>query len=770
MKKIRIYLIIILLTGLVFTGKSQGFDVNGVVYSDLQKTPVENAYCIGYQGNLLCITDSLGRFSFTTQHDQIILKIKHIGFLEQAINLTHDTTIQIILNSKEIDGVEIISEDLSHKEIISGKISLTGKQIKNIPQVLGEVDVVKSLAQLPGVGQSSIGQSVMYIRGGERYGNQFLIDGIPFYNITHGFGFISMIDGNNIENINFYKGAFPSKYGGFSASITDIKTIDGNRNKIKGTFSPGLMKSKLTIEGPINEKLTFVLSLRTTHINYFLKRYYMTKQNIATSSSFKYNFFDINSKICFYPTDKHKIQILNFSSSNIYTLNYHHYEEYPIVFSTEETQFRTNNQTSAIKHQWFLRENKTLTTSLYFNSFKNSDIRHKENNMDHPLLVTDSEFHTNISSINLTSDYTSQSNQQHKHSFGFRISKSHQDPLVLNQLDVHQEKDSTEYVMKEDRINCIEGNVFIDEEYKPTSTFAIRAGARFNLFYNEKTFLNLEPRISVKYELNDSISIKAGYAFINQYIRTLDPIIQGLSNDIFLIAGNEIDPIQVNLLSAGVHGSSLSNKLEWSMEAYYKLLSNVSYIDYVLPSEFTKRDLYKELKVNGSGKSMGVEFYIRYKTSKKLSTSLAYTLSRTTYQFDNFNKGKSFLSNNDRTHNISITGSYKISDSKKINILWNLSSGTPFTVPAGFVPAIDSQNGYYVNNGINNRRLPFYHRMDVSYTKEWYSQNGLRKEMCFSVFNTYANPATVLMFFNFGTFTRADLLVFIPSITYKVNF
>ncbi len=751
-------------------GFSQSYTLSGQLIGAETNDAVSSAHCYDKTSNKRAITNSYGHFKLELPAGKHTILFSHVAYKNDTleIDLKQDTLIQSYLFPREIAGVEIVSNQPIHKQVILGKLNLSPQEIKSIPTTFGEVDIFKSIAQLPGVTTNNNGQSGIFVRGGGRYGNQVLIDNIPVYSLSHGFGFISMFDDNVISDLDFYKGGFPARYGDFTSSLINIHIKEGNKEKIHGEVSPGLIKSKFMLNGPIGKKLNFIVAARTTNMNPIL--YFFNKIGGLTDSNddFKYNFYDVNAKLSYNPNTKHKVwlNILN-SKNRLKTIQ----NLFSPMNDENEVENGMYSRMLALQHFWFYNSNITINNSISWTGFRNNLFNKYSENYSSPFLNEEiSDFNTSISSINTKSRISISYFTNHQLQIGLKGQFYDYKPIKSTYKNlINGEIVSFKGIESESR-RSQNFAVFLEDEYMPNHKLSINGGIRLNLFTSDKTYLNFEPRISLRHELSENLSYKVSYADINQNFRSLDASFQGIGNEIYLMTDSVYKPVRARIAAAGFFGYLPKAKLEWSAELYYKHLNNISYIKYLSSFEFIETPLNEKVHNSGIGKSYGLEVFMKYNPGKRVLLSLSYTLSRSTTQLPTFNKGLRFVNNQDRTHDISLSGTYKLNKNKHLNFLWVFNSGTPITLPIGYIPNNEYQNAHYIYGENNNQRLPPYHRLDISYTANWVSKRGWEKSVTLSLYNAYIRVNPVYIYFKNNKVKKKDNLFVLPSISYTIKF
>ncbi|NOY36428.1 MAG: TonB-dependent receptor [Chlorobi bacterium] len=334
-----------------------------------------NVFCPGILSGTT--TNSYGFYSITLPAGEYKITYSFIGYQSsvQKVSLSKDVRLDINLEpSLELDEVTVTAErNRAVESTQMSTIHIPVKQIKKIPALLGEVDLIKAIQLLPGVQSGTEGASGLYVRGGGPDQNLILLDGTPVYNVSHLFGFFSVFNTDAVNNIELIKGGFPARYGGRLSSVLDISLKEGNMKKIKGTGSLGIISAKFTIEGPVvKDKTSFIVSARRTYLDYLVQPFIRTLGDEDPNTSQGYFFYDLNAKI------NHKFSFKDRLYLSVYTGTDKFYRRrkpytylYDGVYYTDESKsdLGWGNITAALRwnHQFTgkLFSNTTFTYSHY---------------------------------------------------------------------------------------------------------------------------------------------------------------------------------------------------------------------------------------------------------------------------------------------------------------------------------------------------------------------------------------------------------------------
>ncbi len=726
------------------------------------------------------ISNAFGFYSITLPKGNYTIEISYIGYLNEKrnIELTKDQKLNQILsfNSQILGEVTIQSNEqleLLEKSQMS-KIIINPKTLATLPEFAGEVGLVKSLQTLPGIKTHSDGSAFFFVRGGNKDQNLILIDDAPIYNPAHLFGYYSVIIPDVAKEISIYKADMPIEKGDRLSSVIDIRTKDGNMKKfeINGVLNP--LMYRFSVEGPIKkEKASFYTSFRHSNFKWLYKQ-------VAPQGDIY--MLDFNAKL--------NVQINK--NNRIY---------YSIFYGKDNLINEANTDRGGIKWSNFastFRWNHIFGRKL----FSNATIYGSQYN--YALLTGPTEWVSEIGNLNINYDLTYYSQPQTTFKFGINQSYHWFNPGNLTQVEnysffpVVQKSQSRKTVFYTNGEHDLSekwsvklgfrlpiwtntGPTIVyqfDSSYQVSDTLIIQDKERF------KTFVNFDPRISIKFKVDSSSSIKFSYGIYHQYIQMLSNTISPFSSfEVWLPSGTNIEPQRADQLALGYVKYIRKANLELNAEIYYKFLRNQ--IDYTPHANLLLNPLIEGELRFGEGKSYGFELLLR-RTKGRLSGWISYTYSRTLQTINGLNNNQEFPAFYDRPHDFAIYLSYNLSKRVNISANWIYYTGSAITTPISFY----SYNGYTVPlyGNKNNDRLPDYHRLDLALSWQLNKEidHKFKHNLTFAIYNFYNQHNPVSVNFNkietrdgnyvvpanlFGTSelmnSQKYLLGIMPSITYK---
>jgi hypothetical protein len=684
----------------------------------------------------------------------------------------------------QLEVVEITAEKSRQiaQESQMSTIDIPIAQIKQVPALLGETDVLKALQLLPGVQSGGEGQNGLYIRGGSPDQNLILLDGVPVYNASHLFGFFSVFNADAIKDVKLVKGGFPARYGGRLSSVLEINMKEGNANKFTGQGSIGLVASKLTLEGPISDKTSFLVSGRRTYIDVLARPFIKSSfSNDGLEGGTGYFFHDINAKV------NHKLSENDRLYLSIYTgldkFYYNEKEKDTNISDFTNSALSWGNQTAALRwnHLWNqkLFSNTTFTFSNY--GLTVASEFGTEYKSEDELESISLDYQSGIRDFGLKIDFDYLPDPDHFIRFGVGLIHHLFKPGNFDLKEIDTEEDYFfDLTVGQENVNALEVQMYVEDDWRINDKIKINLGAHLSGFYVDKTFYpSFQPRLSGRYLLSDDSSIKASFSTMRQYIHLLAFDGIGLPTDLWLPSTASVKPQDSYQFALG-YAKELSKSYELSVEAYYKKMTNL--IAYKEGSGLFEFSDWQSRITQGDGRSYGAEVFFQ-KRQGRLTGWLGYTLSWTNRIFEELNFGNTFPYRYDRRHDISAVGQYKLSDRINISGTWIYGTGNAVTLASGqYTAAID--NGQYNNyeqvnfyESRNNFRMGAYHRLDVGINFVKKKKNHTRT-WSFGAYNTYARKNPFFIFDDIDyvngervyVLKQASLFPLIPYFNYAFQF
>lgn len=810
MKHLRLILFLLTLaTSPIQMLQAQRYTISGTIIDEETGETLIGATVMDTRSGKGTVTNINGRYSLTLKGDSVALKITYVGYTPQhkRLLLKSNQTLNFKLKaSTELKEVVITAERVNgHIASQMSAIEIPVEQLKAVPVLFGEADIVKAIQLLPGVQSGSDGGGGMYVRGGGPDENLFLLDGVPLYNVNHLGGFFSAFNADAVKNVTLYKGSFPARFGGRLSSVLDVTTNNGNDKEIHGNASIGFISAKLNVEGPIvKEKTTFNLSARRTYADVLLqplvKR--IAERNDADINA-GYYFYDLNAKLTHMFNDR----------SRLYATFYLGDDDVYIRARTEsslaEDQYMLmdngwGNMVGSLRWNYVINPKLFLNLTGSFTRYKNDITVGIEkiamlNNGEKQVSTMDMDYHSNIKDLTLRADFTYMPNPDHDIQFGAYATRHWFSPTVMSaNVDYYDQIQMNEAwqmdtSIAEAMVMANEFVTFAEDDWTINNALKLNYGFHFsNFFVQGKLYPAFQPRLSGRLLLTDNLSLKAGYAYMTQYMHLLSTTSISLPSDLWVPVTKRVDPMKSHQWAAGLF-YKLEDIADFSVEGYYKRMDNLlEYKDG--NSGFGTISGWEDQVVCGRGWAYGVEF-LAQRNVGNLTGWIGYTWSRTMHLFDRegqeLNRKEAFPAKYDRRHDLSIVLSYKFSEQFDVSATWVFSSGNAATLAQEkYTVASDEPEDYdnpnlrssssiaYVSSR-NNFRMPNYHRADISANfHRKFSRKNMHRTFNISVYNLYNHKNPYIIYqssqFSYNGYKSAlvQLSIFpiLPSVAYTLYF
>jgi len=719
------------------------------------------------------VTNEYGFYSLTLAEANYNFIFSYIGYekLIKEVSLKSDVRTNIELSEGiQIQEVLITSkqEDKNVQSTEMSTISLPIENIKKLPALFGEVDILKSLQLLPGVQFGGEGNAGFYVRGGGADQNLILLDEANVYNSGHMLGFFSVFNSDAIKNTTLYKGGMPASYGGRLSSVVDIQMKEGNDKHFGAEGGIGLISSRFTVEGPIiNEKASFLFAGRRTYL-FDVIQPLLNSTNYAGTN---YYFYDFNTKFNYRFSDKDRLYISGYFGRDI------------LKFISTERDFKFRvpygNTTATVRWNHLFSDKLFMNLSGIYNVY---DFSFGGGQGDFQIDVA-----SGVRDYNIKLDFDYFPN--YKNQIGFGILATHH---RLSPNIAHATNGEINFASPLNPKYGLEYAAYIQDDIKWTTRLSTNIGLRATAFsqigpyvssvdstkYNSwdivKTFASFEPRLAVKYALSPVSSIKASVNPTTQYLHLVSNSSSTLPTDVWVPSSELVKPQRGIQYAAGYFRNFLSNEYEASVELYYKnMYDQIDYGEsYVnAPAEEVEKSF-----VFGEGRSYGAEFFLR-KSQGKLNGWIAYTYSKTDRKFKDINNGIPFPVTYDRTHDLNVVVNYQLSRKWECGGVFVFTTGNTYTPLKSLFLVEQELNIEYGTR--NSERIAPYHRLDLSftYTPHPESTRKFTSSWNFSIYNVYnrLNPSFIYNDINTNIETgeanikaiKVSLFPMIPSITWN---
>lgn len=731
------------------------------------------------------VSNNYGFYSITLPAGQYTVSYSFIGFekFTQKVDLNKDTELNISLEVESTELEEVVvtgeKEDKNIQSVQMSVNTLDIAQIKKLPSLFGEPDIIKTIQMMPGVISAGEGTSSFFVRGGSADQNLILIDEAPVYDPSHLFGLFSVFNADIIKDAELYKGGIPARYGGRLSSILDVRTRDGNNKKFAGDASIGLLATGIALEGPLKkDESSFLFSARRSYVDVFARA--------ANQDNLVY-FYDVNAKVNWRANNKNRFFLSLYSGRDSFSFG----DDFGFDWGNSTATFRWNH---------------------LFNDRLFSNMSLIASNFNYGLELTDPAqgfvWDSSIEEYTFKEDLNYFLNPRFEFDFGYHLTYRRFAPGKISPIGSS--------IFKENELQkeyALDHALYVGARQQLSDKLSITYGARLSIFQNIgntdvyvyedpqdnisptridtlsfgsletiKTYVNIEPRASLRYIVNPAVSVKFSYNRMVQNTHLISSGTVPLPFNTWAPSSYYLKPQIADQVAFGFFKNFRDNMYEFSAETYYKTFKNVT--DFADNAQiFFNDDLSTEYR-QGISEAYGLELMVK-KNKGNLTGFVAYTLSRADRTIAGVNLGRTFVANHDRRHNFSAVATYEYNDKWTFGSGITYGTGTPTTVPSGsyqwgdgYIPdVITERNGY---------RLDAFHRLDLSATLLPRKNKGKKWESSwvFALYNVYSrkNPFTVYTqvaqtdegeIIGDGTVKEAKLIYLfpiLPSVTYNIKF
>jgi len=757
-----------------FSLHAQEFVLSGYVKSSQTKEALVAASIAIVGANAGTMTDANGYFELHLKKGDYTLVVSYFGYAEvrKTMSLTQNTK-QTFLLQPQISELEkvVVSAVVRNNNVIStemGTQTLQMQEIKTIPVIFGENDILKTIQLLPGVQSAGEGNSGFNVRGGGADQNLVLLDNAAIYNASHVMGFFSIFNGDAVAGLKLHKGSMPAEYGGRLSSVLDVTSREGDMQSFHANGGIGTISSRLTVEGPIvKDKASFIVSGRRSYADVFLK--FSQQEAMRKTRLF---FYDVNGKITYSVNSKNRLSLSVYTGTDKFM-----YQNRQGIY--------WGNTISTLRWTRYLKPNFTLNSYLIYSNFQSTIVA--EMGEQKIKLIS------GVSDFCLKEQFSWRINSRNTVKFGVESIHHTFNPGTLD-------TDMTMIKIDIQKKYGWENGIYISNDQSLTENFKVNYGFRISTYsamgpgtvygYNSehqktdstafgrgefiKTYPAFEPRLAANYIIDEKNSVKASYTRTQQYVHLIQGSTISLPLDYWIPSTALVKPEICNQYSIGYFRNFADNMYETSAELYYKDLDRQ--IDYESGTNvFLNADIESYL-LFGKGKSYGLELFAK-KSSGDFTGWISYTLSKTQKKIEGLNNAQWFPARNDRRNSVSLVGMYKFSEKWQFAATWVFANGDAVTLPAAKYKIEDFQVYYFTER--NGYRMPNYHRMDLSatYTKK---HKRYESEWNFSIYNVYNRKNAFFLYFDEpGSSTnptdrtkvmKVTLFPILPAVTWNFRF
>ena len=725
--------------------------------------------------------NAYGFYSITVPPGAYTLVYSFVGYQanELTVNIVANLSMDIELSEglERLDEVVVLAEK-ANENIINSQVSshrIEMQQIRSMPVLGGEVDLLKGIQFLPGIQSANEGTTGFSVRGGSYDQNLILLDEALVYNPSHAVGIFSVFNPDVIKDVQVYKGGIPARYGGRLSSVVDIKMKEGNDKALAITGSAGLVGSRLTVESPIGKNVSVLLSGRYGYVGQTARKLAEWANVDSYDQNAEIDFYDLNAKVNIKLSDKDHLYFSTYTGDD-------HFKN-DVVFADNTLDW--GNQTATVR--W----NRSFGPKLFGNLtfvYSDFDYAYIENND-----IRNYKWTANFKQKGAKLDFDYFISPKHELNFGLAVTDH---DFAPGSIRPNNENSIIEPFDMDNR-QAVESAVYLSHEHKISPRFLANYGIRVSGFHNigagtkyyfddnRETLLRTEefdegevlnenfrlaPRASLTYIIDDKNSVKASYNRTYQYLHLVTNSSVGLPTDVWLPVDNNIRPREADQVALGYFRNLQDNALRFSAETYYKRFNNV--IDYKDNADlFLNNNVETQIRT-GTGEAYGVEFLLE-KRKGRWNGWTSYTLSRVTQQIDGVNQGKEYSPRYDKRHNLSLVVSYELNKKWQLAANFAYISGGGITVPLGFYNSAGRPYNYYSER--NAYRLPAYHQLNISGTYKFRPKGKWQSELVLGITNVYDRRNYFSFYVNHQENARTRvfksyLFGLMPSINYNFKF
>lgn len=775
------------------TAQQKQATLSGFISDKTSGETLSNATISLYPNGTSTTTNTYGFYSITIlASEKQIVYVTLSGFEIDSFhwdaqrNREQNAQLKPTGKVERMTGVDIRSKKNTVADKVDmSRIDIPVNQIKKIPALMGEKDVLKVIQLMPGVQTGGEGQSGIYVRGGGPDQNLMILDEAIVYNASHLFGFFSVFNGDALKSVELVKGGFPARYGGRLSSVVDLTMKEGNNQRYTGEIGVGTIASRFTLEGPIQKgKSSFMISGRRTYLDLLIQPFVYA----ASGNNLGYYFYDFNAKANHKFSDKDKLFFSGyFGKDNFYTV----IREQD---SRLNTDFGWGNRTLTARWNHVFSPKLFSNASLIYSHYNLNIGLNSYSPFDTFLL----SYKSIINDYGVKYDFDWRPHPKHQVRYGMQTTWHRFQPAAL----VVKAGQMDELTNEINVINTYESGLYIEDLWK-LNRFKLNPGFRVSHYTVQgKNYLNPEPRFSMSYNINKDLAVKGSYARMFQYIHLLSNSGISLPTDLWVPATANLLPMRSEQTAIGI-AKDFEKGFSVTLEGYYKDMKNViqykegaSFLledDFFEGSGTASNQTWESAVTRGNAWSYGMELFLQKKTGP-ITGWIGYTLSWTQMKFNELNYGRPFFARYDRRHDISIVGMYEVKKNVDFAVTWVYGTGNAVTAAQGYIPGnahqmsrypiiwnpdLQSYN-YFVDFGYrNNFRMEAYHRLDLGLQFHKEKRKGTQTWEV-SVYNAYnqANP-----FFYYGSsitngrtgevnvsMKKVTLFPLIPSVSYTFKF
>ena len=714
-------------------------------------------------------TNAYGFYSLSVSSaDTLVLLVSYVGYattrdtLTGQQNLRRDISLTSTILLDEVEVVATDEETVGARPLSVHRIPI--QTVHTAPVLGGESDLLKTLQLLPGVKFGNEGSAGLYVRGGSPDQNLILLDGVPVYNVSHLFGFLSVFNSDALHSMELIKGGIPARYGGRLSSVLNITMKEGNLKERQGVFALSPIVGRFTYEGPIKKGTSsFIISGRRTWLDAIA-----AVALLAEDRTLGYNFYDLNAKY------NHRLNARNRVYVSFYTGRDRFFDTFSDGTDRSTFNFRWGNLTAVARWNHIITPKLFMNTSLSYSSYNFfQEYRVKQEDTDFF-----SQTRSRIQDGTLRTDFDYALAPSHALRFGVQGTRQRFRPDVV-QL-VNASADTT--FNNQEFIDAVNTEAYVEDDITLSQKVSVNVGLRASAFWvNDRTYANLQPRLAGQYQFSPIQSVTASYTNMVQYLHLLTNSSLGLPTDLWVSSTETIAPQRAEQVALGFTQGLHNGAYQVSVESYYKRMRNLIAYREGANYLFQNGENWENKIVSGNGDAYGVELLIDKKRGK-LTGWLGYTLSYANRWFAEIDNGRTFPFRYDRRHDVSLLLQYALPKNRMLSFTFVYATGNAITLPTAQYQGVHPPSWEYTDfdedvfddrvllGERNNYRMPAYHRLDVSYQRRKETKRLNHRTWVFSLYNAYSRLNPYFLYEADGKLKQYSLFPIIPSVTYRLEF
>ncbi len=708
-----------------------------------------------------CATNGYGFFSVSLPHGRATLRASFVGYTPELrdVDLNSDTIIDIRLHpSILMKDINIVNSHSDADRAQMDFVDIPIEQVKAMPTLLGEADIIRTYQKTPGVQSGEEGFGGLSVRGGDADQNIYLLDDVPLYSATHLMGMFSVFNTEAVNSAQLYKGAFPARYGGRMSSVFDVKLREGDMQKFDGYANLGLLASTIMFEGPIvKDKVSFITSARRTYFDVYSSQ--MQRNN---DNRYSFFFYDISAKLNYRVSPRDRLYVSFFVGKDELKNEYNFQNQIVTygekssrtVANNDEQNVNWNNLVAAIRWNHLFGNSLFANVTAAYTHYRFNYNIENFKTLSNSIYENNQKYYNGITDVEAKADFNWYPNKlpgvirfgvsgmSHLFFPGLTISTSIVDGEELANSAPDEEETEQEATAK-NRLSRYEFHSYLEDDFR-INKFSFNVGVHLSMLarQNQSHYLSVEPRAALSYDILPQWRVQLGYSHASQFVQQLRLISVASPADMWLPVSSQNPPPRAR---------------QWSLQStidlgsYYSFTTELYYKDYIRKQTFKtmptslilSQNEWDNIFCSGSGVSKGLELFMHRK-AQRLSGWIGYSFSHSYCSYNEINNGQRFDADNDCRHSVSIYGCYKISDRFDVSATWSYHSGAPVTIPDSRYTIKDADNDeytFYIDGKRNAYRMSASHSLNIgaNYKRQF---SNTHHTLSFGVYNVYGrkNP------------------------------